>query len=173
MMNHVPFDVLLDDDIVADKLRDYDALVIPRGDTLTKSAHERIVAFAAEHNVADRLHLVGEVPYERIYEFLQAGDVFAFPSMTETFGLAVVEAAIAGLPIVANDLPVLHEVLSSPDKEPAAIFTASNDADGFAKGLAEIAGNADLAARLSAAGRKLAMKYSPEIMCERYEKLLA
>jgi glycosyltransferase involved in cell wall biosynthesis len=93
--------------------------------------------------------------------------------MTETFGLAVVEAAIAGLPIVANDLPVLHEVLSSPDQEPAAIFTVSNDADGFAKGLAEIAGNADLAARLSAAGRKLAMKYSPEIMCERYEKLLA
>jgi hypothetical protein len=47
MMNHVPFDVLLDDDIAAGRLNDYDALVIPRGDTLTRGNHARIVAFAA------------------------------------------------------------------------------------------------------------------------------
>jgi hypothetical protein len=46
MMNHVPFDVLLDDDITTGGLDGYDLLVIPRGDTLTRSAHERIVAFA-------------------------------------------------------------------------------------------------------------------------------
>lgn len=134
---------------------------------------ERILAFAAAERVADRLHMVGEVPYQRIYDFLQAGDAFVFPSTTETFGLAVVEAAIAGLPIVANDLPVLREVLSSPDHGTAAIFTASNDADGIAKALTEIAGNPDLAARLAAAGRQLAEKYSPELMCAGYEKLLA
>jgi hypothetical protein len=56
MMNHVPFDVLLDDDVVAGRLQEYDALVIPRGDTLTKSAHDRIVAFAAAGKkvIADR-----------------------------------------------------------------------------------------------------------------------
>ena len=46
MMNHVPFEVLLDDDIIAGELRHYDTLVIPRGDTLTQSAHQRIVDFA-------------------------------------------------------------------------------------------------------------------------------
>ncbi len=50
MMNHVPFDVLLDDDITAGRLDGYDVLVIPRGDTLTRSAHERIVAFARTPN---------------------------------------------------------------------------------------------------------------------------
>ena len=66
----------------------------------------------ASAGIADRLHLVGEVPPpERIFEFLAAGDLYLFPSRTETFGLAATEAAIAGLPVVANDIAVLREVL--------------------------------------------------------------
>lgn len=38
-------------------------------------------------------------------------DVFAFPSVKEGFGLAVLEALAAGRPVVARDLPVLREVL--------------------------------------------------------------
>jgi hypothetical protein len=46
MMNHVPFDVLLDEDIVEDALDRYSVLVMPRADTLTRSMYDRIVAFA-------------------------------------------------------------------------------------------------------------------------------
>src|SRR5262249_51208130 len=48
MMNHVPFEVLLDEDIREGRLKEYDALVIPRGDTLTRDVHARIVAFARD-----------------------------------------------------------------------------------------------------------------------------
>ena len=133
----------------------------------------RLVAFAAEHGVLDRLHLVGEVAYDRIHDFLKTGDVFVFPSTTETFGLSVVEAAIAGLPIIASDLPVLHEVLSTEDGERAALFAPSNDAAGIAEALAAIAADPGLAQRLASAGRLLARKYSPETMCAGYEALLA
>src|SRR5207248_9607660 len=47
LMNHVPFDVLLDDDVVAGRLKEYDTLIIPRGDTLTRTVHQRIVDFAS------------------------------------------------------------------------------------------------------------------------------
>jgi len=46
MMNHIPFDVLLDEDIADGRLTDYDLLVIPYGDALTHSDHKRIVDFA-------------------------------------------------------------------------------------------------------------------------------
>jgi hypothetical protein len=46
MMNHVPFNVLLDDDIRDGKLKDYDVLVIPRGDTLAQSVYDQIKEFA-------------------------------------------------------------------------------------------------------------------------------
>jgi hypothetical protein len=47
-MNHVPFDVLLEDDILDGRLDDYQLLVLPRGDTLTANVHRRLVDFAQQ-----------------------------------------------------------------------------------------------------------------------------
>jgi glycosyltransferase involved in cell wall biosynthesis len=99
--------------------------------------------------------------------------VFAFPSVNETFGLSVAEAAIAGLPVVANGLPVLREVLSTGAGEPAALFVDGGDAAGFARALADIVDNPALAEKLAASGRQLAERYSPAAMCFAYEKLLS
>ena len=107
----------------------------------------------------------------RIFEFLAAGDAYAFASMTETFGLACVEAAIAGLPIVASNLDVMREVLTAEDGECAALFVEV-DAAGMARGLADLFARPQFKARLSAAGRRLRDKYSPARMCASYEALL-
>lgn len=134
--------------------------------------HDRLMAFARKHKVADRLHFVGEVEPARIFEFLAAGDVFVFPSTNETFGLSAAEAAIAGLPVVANGLPVLREVLATSHGEPAALFVEGGDATGFAQALADIVDNPELAHRLADSGKQLAERYSPASMCFAYEKLL-
>ena len=129
-----------------------------------------LAALAESLHVRSRLHLVGEVPPARIYEFLAAGDAYAFASTTETFGLAAVEAAIAGLPLVASDLDVLKEVLTTADGAPAALFVRP-DADGVASGLTDLLANPALADRLASAGRQLKAQYSPETMCAAYEAL--
>lgn len=133
---------------------------------------ERLIAAAAEAGVADRVHLVGEVPPGRIFEFLAAGDLYVFASQNETFGLSVVEAAIAGLPVVSNGLPVLREVLSTEDGEPAAVFSEADDAAAIARAVAALIETPGLGERVSAAGRRLAGKYSPAAMCLAYEALL-
>ena len=133
---------------------------------------ERLVAFAREHGVCGRLHLVGELPPARIHEFLSAGDVYVFASLSETFGLSVAEAAIAGLPVVSSGLGVLREVLSTGEGEPAACFAETNDADGIGAALEALLEEPALARRLSSAGRRLAEKYSPAAMCAAYERLL-
>lgn len=132
----------------------------------------RLAAFAGEHGVAGRLHLVGELPPGRVHEFLAAGDIYVFTSLNETFGLAVAEAAIAGLPVIASGLGVLREVLSTAEGEPAAYFAETSDAAGVSAALEALIGEPALAARLSAAGRRLAEKYSPAAMCAAYERLL-
>ncbi|MCJ8055941.1 glycosyltransferase family 4 protein [Shinella curvata] len=130
-----------------------------------------LLALADVLHVRGRLHLVGEVPPARIFEFLAAGDAYAFASTTETFGLAVVEAAISGLPVVAGALDVLKEVLTTVDGQPAALFV-SPDAEGIAGGLVELFSSPPRAAALSSAGRKLREQYAPEAMCAAYEALL-
>lgn len=133
---------------------------------------DAIIAFAESQGVRDRLHLVGEVPPTSIFEFLAAGDAYVFASTTETFGLAAVEAAISGLPVVTSNLPVMQEVLTTEDGEPAALFVEAT-AIGMALGLADIIAKPELAASLAAAGQRLREQYSPARMCAGYEALLS
>jgi glycosyltransferase involved in cell wall biosynthesis len=60
---------------------------------------------AAELGIADRVHIVTNVSDEQKHQLLAAADVFVSPvdNHQETFGLAVVEAMAAGLPVVASD----------------------------------------------------------------------
>ncbi len=44
-MNHVPFEVVLDDDVVQGRLAEYSALVMPRASTLTRKMHAEILKF--------------------------------------------------------------------------------------------------------------------------------
>jgi glycosyltransferase involved in cell wall biosynthesis len=133
---------------------------------------EPLAALAHDRGVAGRLHLVGEVAPSRMFEFLAAGDAYVFPSVNETFGLAVAEAAVAGLPVVANGLPVLREVLSTDAGEPAALFAEKADASEIARALGDLMRKPDLARRLADLGRGLAGRYSPATMCGGYERLL-
>lgn len=66
---------------------------------------------ASALNVSDRVVLLGEVSPKDITDLINECDAFVFPSIWETFGMAVVEAAIAGLPVVCSRLDVLKEVL--------------------------------------------------------------
>lgn len=47
---------------------------------------------------------IGEEPHEEMGRFYAAADCLFFPSTQETFGLTIIEAAAAGLPLVLNDL---------------------------------------------------------------------
>lgn len=133
---------------------------------------EALLSLAGKLGVSDRLHLVGEVPPGQIHEFLAAGDLYAFASLTETFGLSVAEAAVSGLPVVVNDLDVLREVLADAGGEPAALFADERDPAAFAAAIAEVLDNPALAERLSAAGFRLVERFSPQGMADAYEGLL-
>ncbi len=75
----------------------------PKDDTF----HELAVTLGIE----SRLHMLGALQAQDIADLYAAADLFVFPSIWETFGLAAAEAAMAGMPMVVADLPVLREVL--------------------------------------------------------------
>jgi glycosyltransferase-like protein len=55
---------------------------------------------------------LGTVPEEVLSAWYRSADALAFPSIAEGFGLVVLEALAADLPVVASDLPVFGEFLS-------------------------------------------------------------
>jgi len=64
-------------------------------------------------------HAVGDVGLSQRFRFIRgatsidrfwlAADVFAFPSVNEGFGIVIAEAAAAGLPVIAHDIPGVRE----------------------------------------------------------------
>lgn len=54
---------------------------------------------------------LGRKTHEEIAKLLQTFDVFAWPSMTDTFGLVVLEAMAAGLPVAALDNKVNRHII--------------------------------------------------------------
>lgn len=132
---------------------------------------QRLRAIAAEKGVMDRIHLVGDMPPQRVGLFLAGLDVFVFPTLAETFGLAAVEAAQGGVPVVANDLPVLREVLAV-DGEACALFADAADADDFGGKVDLLLGDTRLAARQIDLGRRLAARYTVAAMVDAYAGLI-
>jgi glycosyltransferase involved in cell wall biosynthesis len=64
----------------------------------------------AAGDLAEHIHLLGEVPYSEIKAFYAGAELFVFPSYLETFGHPLLEAMASGVPTVAADIPVFREV---------------------------------------------------------------
>jgi glycosyltransferase-like protein len=101
--------------------------------------------------------LPGTVPDAELPAWFAAADVFAFPSTKEGWGLAVLEAMSAGLPVVASDLPVFREYLR-PGRD--ALLVPAGDPPALAAALTSVLDDRGLAGRLRAAGRAVAASFT-------------
>jgi glycosyltransferase involved in cell wall biosynthesis len=107
--------------------------------------------------LGDDVVLLGTVPDTELPAWYAAADVLAFPSTKEGWGLAVLEALSAGLPVVASDLPVFREYLR-PGRD--ALLTPVDDAPALAAALAAILDDRPLADRLRSAGLMVCERFS-------------
>jgi L-malate glycosyltransferase len=131
----------------------------------------RLRQLAAELGASNRVHFVGEIAPDRVGAFLACLDLFVFPSRAETFGLAAVEAAHAGVPVVANDLPVLREVLSYQG-EPAAVFVDASDSAMLAAAVSRVLEDPALNDTLRQNAKGLRVRYSVDAMVDDYVRIL-
>jgi glycosyltransferase involved in cell wall biosynthesis len=90
-----------------------------------------------------------------VAEAMAAARIFASPALYEPFGLAVLEAAQAGLPLVLADIPTLRELWDG-----AAIFLPSHDEGAWATTLEALHGNGDDCAKQGDKARLRAGHYS-------------
>jgi glycosyltransferase involved in cell wall biosynthesis len=134
--------------------------------------NERRFRDVAERNgVSDRVRFFGMRPDPE--RFHQAADVFVLPTLYETFSLAAFEAAASGLPVVAPAVSGIEELIGDGQ----AGIVVERTAMSVGRALTQLAADADLRARLGAAGRRRASEYtwerSVEAMLAVYGELLA
>ena len=114
-----------------------------------------VAARAAELGLGARVRLLGRLPDADLAVVLARATVLVAPSRAEGFGLPVLEAMAAGVPVASSDAPALVEVGGG-----ATVVVPVGNAAALAEALTEVFGSAQLRERLADEGRRRAADFS-------------
>ncbi len=93
-------------------------------------------------------------------------DTFTFASYTEGFGIVLIEAMAMGLPVIASDIPVLHDVGGDAVK-----YAIPDDIDDWKLEMLRFIQDDKLRKELSLNSTKQAQRFSMKRFCENYKNL--
>ncbi|CAG8625155.1 9488_t:CDS:2, partial [Acaulospora colombiana] len=115
----------------------------------------------------DRIELIGEIPHSQVRDVLVRGTVYLNTSLTEAFGIALLEAACAGLYVVSTRVGGVPEVLP----EDMVSFAMPNEDDivhALNKAIAIVSANGHDPIK---AHQRIKSMYDWESVTERTEKV--
>ncbi len=104
-----------------------------------------------------RVHVLGRISDPELAAVLHGAAVLAAPSRAEGFGLPVLEAMAAGVPVVHSDAPALVEVAGG-----AGVAVRRDDPDALAAALHAVLSDSTRAQGMVVAGQRRAQRFTWE-----------
>lgn len=132
---------------------------------------EVLEAKAAASRYPERITFTGALPRESLGVAYAAMDVFVFPSLTDTQGWAVHEAALAGLPLVLIDRE-LSEVITPGESGEYAKNTSKSMSEEVVKLLASPKKRAEYGAESQRLARRFTEKRQVGKLVKLYERVV-
>ncbi len=112
---------------------------------------DRIRQRLHEHGIEQRTLLLGFVPDEQLPGIVAAATLFVFPSLFEGYGMPIVEAMAAGVPVIASSDPSIDEATGG-----AAQRFDPHDSRALADAMRDVLGSETARAAGITAGRAFA-----------------
>ena len=132
-----------------------------------KSYTNELQALIEKHHLTNRVFLKGST--QDVESVLRTGDIFAFPSAYEGFGLALAEAMSMGLPPVGyRNTPAVNELIHDGENG----FLCDDGIDAFADGLRKLMADQALRIRMGKAARASMKQYAADNIWGQWEKLM-
>ncbi len=112
---------------------------------------------------------LGEIPHEKIPEYLHQADIFVRPSRSEGMGISFVEALAAGLPIIGTRVGGIADIIQEGK---TGLFAKVDDPQDLAKKIIRILREPKLFNLIAEEGRKMVEdKFSWDGIAASYERL--
>jgi glycosyltransferase involved in cell wall biosynthesis len=119
-----------------------------------------------KYGITNELEITGFITRSRIPDWFSQSDIYINTTKVESFGIAVMEAAAAGLCIITTDVGELA-YLWQDDEE--ALLIPSDNPDAMAAAVRRILTEPELAAHLSANARTKAENYDWSVILPQWE----
>jgi glycosyltransferase involved in cell wall biosynthesis len=133
--------------------------VVPEA-SLIIAGHDLEGYRATLQGLIDEIRLAGQVQLvgfqSDVASFLHGVDVFAFPSRSEGFGQAVIEAMAAGKPVVASRIPPLTGIVVEGE---TGLLVEADNTHGFAEAIAWLLTHPEDARRMGRRGQERVQDY--------------
>jgi len=114
-----------------------------------------------------RVMMLGSLDHAQVPSLLAGADVaVAAATGQESFGIAVIEAMAAGVPVVATDIEGYRQVATAGVD---ALLVPPGDADALAAAIGRVLDDDDAASRLTDAGRRRAASFDWSVVADRIE----
>lgn len=126
-----------------------------------------LIGGTASVPAAQNLQLLGQQSEAQVRSVLASAGIYAATACYEPFGLAAVEAALSRCALIANDIPVFHELWGD-----AAFYFRTNDAQSLSDVIATLSNDSCLRQQYGNRAYELAIqRFSIEHALDRYEQL--
>ncbi|MDY5858768.1 MAG: glycosyltransferase family 1 protein [Porphyromonas sp.] len=118
---------------------------------------EQVLATARRLGVDRRLRMFHSIPNEHLPGFYAAAALFVYPSRFEGFGIPLIEALNAGVPVIGARGSCLEEAGG-----PHSLYTSPDDAEELADMMQRILDSDTLAQEMIEEGKIYAKRFSPK-----------
>lgn len=136
-----------------------DLVIVRAGKAFNLANRKECATLVSESGI--RAHFLDSVSDEDLGYLYQAADMYVSASLHEGFGRTVIEAQLAGIPVVASDMQVYRATMGDSF---LAVGDPSNP-DAWATAIDRLANDSALAERLVERGKINARQYSSEVVC--------
>ncbi|TDX28762.1 glycosyltransferase involved in cell wall biosynthesis [Modicisalibacter xianhensis] len=120
---------------------------------------------ALRQESADLENLVWEGFRSNVGDYLEAMDLFAFPSRNEGLGSTLLDVMDHDVPIVATDVDGIPDIVVH---EQSGLLVPANDAVALTQGIVALLDDPERCRRLVAGARQRLAAFTPAVMAERY-----
>jgi glycosyltransferase involved in cell wall biosynthesis len=121
---------------------------------------QRVAALIQKTGIGKNVRLLGELPYREVIARVSACDIFAFPTRAEVMPRAVLEAMLAGKPVVASGVDGILDLI---EHQRTGLLVQPGRPKELAEALCELIENPSLAHELGLAGQKHVLEFcSPQ-----------
>lgn len=115
--------------------------------------HDRLLKLTDELNLTHAVNICGLVEMSESSRLIRNSDIMLMPSEKESFGVAALEAAAAGVPVIATKVGGIPEIVEDKYN---GILIAPGDEKALTAAIIQLAEDPIMRSRMGEAGRKIA-----------------